>query len=106
MLNSVGRILETDKDRDHKVFTSGGQGSECIFHVGSTSLMDYLKVTRGIRLKKRLEKLACLVAAAITGAGENRDLKIICKPCREFINISSSHVLGNGHEYLIPSVLG
>ena len=70
MLNSVGRVLETDEDRDHEVLAAGGQCAERIFHVGTAGLVDYFEITWSIGLEEGLEKLACLVAAAVTGAGE------------------------------------
>ena len=106
MLYSVGRVLETDEDRNHEVFAAGGQGSKRIFHVGSTGLVHYLEISRCIGLEERLKELAGLVAAAVAGGGEDRDLQIVGKPCGKLIGITSGHVLGYGHEYLIPSVLG
>ena len=106
MLYSVGRVLETDEDRDHEVFAAGGQGSKRIFHVGSSGLVHYLEISRGIGLKERLQELAGLVAAAVAGVGEDRDLQIVCEPCRKLIGITSGHVLGYGHKYFITPVLG
>ena len=106
MLDSVGRVLETDEDRDHEVFTAGRQCAERIFHIGSTCLMDYLEITRSIGLEEGLEELACLVAAAVACTGEYRDLQIIRKPCGKLIRIAIRQVFGYGHRDLIPSVLG
>ena len=52
MLDSVGRVLETDEDRDHEVLASGCQGAERIFHIGTAGLMDYLEITRSIGLEE------------------------------------------------------
>jgi hypothetical protein len=43
MLYPVGRVREANENRNHEVFSSGGQSAERIFHVGSAGLMDYLE---------------------------------------------------------------
>ena len=106
MLDPIGRVLEADENRDHKVFATGGQGAECVFHVCSSRLMDYFEITRSIGLEEGLEELAGLIAAAVTGVGEDRDLQIIGKPCGKLIGITLCQVFGYGHEDFIPSVLG
>ena len=68
--------------------------------------MDYLEITRSIGLEEGLEELACLVAAAVAGTGEYRDLQIIRKPCGKLIRIAIRQVFRYGHKHLIPSVLG
>ena len=50
MLDSVGRVLETDEDRDHEVLAAGGQCAERIFHVGTAGLVDYFEITWSIGL--------------------------------------------------------
>ena len=106
MLNPIGRVLETDENRDHEVFATGIQSSKRIFHVGSTGLVHYLEISRCIGLEEGLEELAGLVAAAVAGVGEDRDLQIVCEPCRKLIGITSGHVLGYGHEHFITPILG
>ena len=106
MLDPIGRVLETDEYRDHEMFSSGGQGAECIFHVCTPGFVDYLEITRGAGLEEGLEELAGLIAAAVTGVGEDRDLQIIGKPCGKLIGITLCQVFGYGHEHLIPPVLG
>lgn len=88
MLYSVGRVLETDEDRDHIVFAASGQGAKRVLHVGSAGLVDYLEITRGVGLEEGLEKLACLVAAAVAGAGEDRNLQIVREPCGKLVRIA------------------
>ena len=106
MLDSVGRVLETDEDCDHEVLAAGGQCAERIFHVGTAGLVDYLEITWSIGPEEGLEKLACLVAAAVTGTGEDSDLQIVSEPCGKLVGIAIRQVFGYGHKHLIPSVLG
>ena len=106
MLDPIGRVLETDEYRDHEMLSSGGQGAERIFHVCSSGLVDYLEITWSIGPEEGLEKLACLVAAAVAGAGEDRDLQIVCKPCGKLVGIAMCQVFRYGHKDLVPPVLG
>ena len=106
MLDPIGRVLETDEYRDHEMFSSGGQGAECIFHVCTPGFVDYLEITRGAGLEEGLEELTGLVAAAVTCAGEDRYLQVVGKPGRKFVGIAPRKVFGYGHEDFIPSVLG
>ena len=80
MLYLVGRVLETDKDRDHEVFSSGGQGAQRIFHVGPACLVGYLEGARCVGLEEGLQQLAGLTAAVFVRAGENRYLKVVGEP--------------------------
>ena len=105
MLDSVGRVLETDEDRDHEVFASGGQGAERIFHVCSAGLVDYLEITWSIGLEEGSEQLRCLVAAAVAGTGEDRDLKIVGEPCGKLVGVSGCNIFCDRIEHVISFFL-
>ena len=95
-----------DEYRDQEHLSAGVQGAECIFHVCSAGLVDYLEITWSIGLEEGSEQLRCLVAAAVAGTGEDRDLKIVGEPCGKLVGISMGKIFRYGHEDLIPPILG